>query len=50
MEMMQLYSQLATVLMVALVFVFAAIVGWAYWPRHKARFQHDSEIPLRDGD
>jgi cbb3-type cytochrome oxidase subunit 3 len=50
MDIMVLYSHLATALMVALVFVFAAIVGWAYWPRHKARFEYDSEIPLRDGD
>ncbi|MFI4986894.1 MAG: cbb3-type cytochrome oxidase subunit 3 [Alphaproteobacteria bacterium] len=47
---MELYSHLATAVMVALVFVFAAIVAWAYWPKHKARFEHDGQIPLRDGD
>jgi len=50
MEIMDLYSHLATVIMVALVLVFAAIVAWAYWPRHKARFEKDGQIPLRDDD
>ncbi|HKO08837.1 MAG: cbb3-type cytochrome oxidase subunit 3 [Alphaproteobacteria bacterium] len=50
MEIMDLYSHLATAIMVVLVFVFAAIVAWAYWPRHKARFEKDGQIPLRDGD
>ncbi|HYB56320.1 MAG TPA: cbb3-type cytochrome c oxidase subunit 3 [Alphaproteobacteria bacterium] len=50
MEIMDLYSHLATAIMVALVFLFAAIVAWAYWPRHKARFEQDGRIPLRDDD
>lgn len=50
METIDLYSHLVTVIMVALVLVFAAIVAWAYWPRHKARFEQDGRIPLRDDD
>lgn len=47
---MELYSQIAPVMMVALLIVFAGIVAWAYWPKHKARFEDDGHIPLRDGD
>ena len=50
MEIMELYSHLATAVLVALVFLFAGIVAWAYWPRHKARFEKDGQIPLRDDD
>jgi len=50
MDIMTLYGHLASVLMVALVLAFGAIVAWAYWPKHKARFEDDGKIPLRDDD
>ncbi|MEM7021902.1 MAG: cbb3-type cytochrome c oxidase subunit 3 [Pseudomonadota bacterium] len=33
-----------------LMILFLAIVGWAYWPKRKARFEEDAQIPLRDDD
>jgi cbb3-type cytochrome oxidase subunit 3 len=50
METMELYRHVAPIIMVALIVVFAAIIGWAYWPKHKARFEKDAQIPLRDGE
>lgn len=50
MDVMQLYGQIAPIMMVTLIIVFAAIVAWAYWPKHKARFEKDGHIPLRDDD
>lgn len=50
MNVMHLYSHIAPVLMVVLIVVFGLIAGWAYWPKHKSRFDKDSHIPLRDGD
>jgi cytochrome c oxidase cbb3-type subunit 4 len=33
-----------------LMILFLGIVAWAYWPRRKARFEKDAQIPLRDDD
>ena len=48
MDTMELYAQIAPLSMVAVILVFAGVVAWAYWPKHRARFEHDSQIPLRD--
>ena len=50
MDVMHIYGQIAPIVMVALLIVFAAIIGWAYWPKHKDRFERDGQIPLRDDD
>ena len=47
---MHAYSHAEPIIIVALLLIFAAIFGWAYWPKHKRRFEDDSRIPLRDGD
>jgi cbb3-type cytochrome oxidase subunit 3 len=47
---MEFYEYVAPVMMVALLVVFVAIILWTYWPRSKARFERDGEIPLRDGE
>ncbi|MGI9437671.1 MAG: cbb3-type cytochrome oxidase subunit 3 [Geminicoccaceae bacterium] len=33
-----------------LMILFLCIVAWAYWPKRKARFEEDAQIPLRDDD
>ena len=50
MDVMELYSRIAPVMMVLLLLIFAGIIAWAYWPSHKARFERDGHIPLNDGD
>jgi len=50
MDVMHAYALVAPFIMVALVLIFAAIFGWAYWPKHKRRFDEIAQIPLRDGD
>jgi len=50
MDIMHIYGQLAPIVMVVLVIVFASIIAWAYWPKHKDRFERDGHIPLRDDD
>ncbi len=50
MDAMQFYSQVAPILMVALVLIFAGVAAWAYWPKQRARFERDGLIPLRDDD
>lgn len=44
------YEALAPILGVAMVTLFSAIALWAYWPKHKARFERDGQIPLREDD
>jgi cytochrome c oxidase cbb3-type subunit 4 len=31
-----------------LILITLAIVGWAFLPRNRQRFEHDSRIPLND--
>ena len=50
MDTMAYYTQVAPILMVAVVALFGAVVAWAYWPKHRARFERDASIPLHDGD
>jgi cytochrome c oxidase cbb3-type subunit 4 len=33
-----------------LMILFLGIVAWAFWPKRKARFEKDAQIPLRDDD
>jgi len=50
MQIMQIYEYVAPLMTVLLTAVFAAVIGWAYWPGSKARFERDGHIPLRDGE
>jgi cytochrome c oxidase cbb3-type subunit 4 len=43
-----LYADIAPLMGVVVVAVFIGIVAWAYWPKHRARFEADGQIPLRD--
>ncbi len=46
----QIYDNIAAILLVILILIFAAIGTWAYWPTHKRRFEKDAQIPLRDDE
>jgi len=50
MDVTQFYEQVAPILMVVVVLVFIGIAAWAYWPKHRARFERDGWIPLRDDE
>jgi len=30
--------------------LFAAVIGWALWPRNRSRFDAAARIPLKDDD
>ncbi len=42
------YGAVAPLMGVVVVAVFVGIIAWAYWPKHRARFEADGHIPLRD--
>ena len=44
------YSVVAPGMGVVVFVVFGAIVAWAYWPKHRKRFEADGYIPLRDDE
>jgi len=50
MDVMKYYAQVAPILMVLIVLIFAGVTAWAYWPKQRARFERDGQIPLRDDD
>jgi len=50
MNVQQFYGQVAPAMGVAVLIVFVAILAWAYWPKHKERFERDAEIPFRGDD
>lgn len=50
MDLERFYAELAPIVGVAMVVLFGSIAAWAYWPKHKARFERDAEIPLREDD
>ena len=50
MNVMNFYTQVAPILMVVVVLIFIGVTAWAYWPKHRARFERDGRIPLRDDD
>jgi cbb3-type cytochrome oxidase subunit 3 len=50
MDLEAFYSAAAPVMGVVVFVAFAAIVAWAYWPKHRARFEADGRIPLRDDE
>ena len=45
----EFFSQIAqTWGLVYFVVIFALVLLYALWPSHKARFDHDAHIPLRE--
>lgn len=50
MDITTFYGTVAPIMGVVVFVIFAAIVAWAYWPKHRARFEADGRIPLRDDE
>jgi len=50
MDLQAYYALVAPTLGIGVLVVFMAIVGWAYWPKHRQRFEADGRIPLRDDE
>jgi len=48
MDLGALMASVETLWLLWLVVLFVAIVGWAYWPSRKARFERDGRIPFDD--
>jgi cytochrome c oxidase cbb3-type subunit 4 len=47
---MTYYTQVAPIVTVVVVLVFIGIAAWAYWPKSRARFERDAQIPLRNDE
>jgi len=50
MDLQQISEVAASLWPLWLMIVFLSIVGWAYWPSHKKRFEDYGDIPFRDDD
>lgn len=46
--MAEIMSLLRSLWTVWLALIFVGIVAWAYWPRHRKRFEEHGRIPLED--
>ena len=34
--------------MMGMMVAFGAVVAWAFWPSHRARFEEDGQIPFKE--
>jgi len=42
----QMYELLRSLWVVWLMLIFLGIVGWAFWPRNRGRFEAQARLPL----
>jgi len=47
---MTFYTQVAPIIMIGVIIINAGIFCWAYWPKHRKRFEQDAQIPLRSDE
>ncbi len=48
MNWIELTMTLAPFWMLGMMISFGAVVAWAFWPSHRARFEEDSRIPFKE--